>query len=335
MAMELRVLPVIWVLVDRRPGSSSQALGVAEALGLPFVVKSLDYTRQAALPTLLKGRSLIGIAPHSRASLSPPRPDLVIAAGRRAAPVALVIKRWSEGNSTLVQLMHPGIDADQFDLIVIPEHDRPTAGGNFFRTICAPHRVGTHRLSAEAERWQDRLGSLPRPRLGLFFGGAVGWSRAARSTAGRLVAQASAMARRADGSLLVTTSRRSSRWLPGLLEREIDVPNHCHRWSRQADNPYFAYLALCDGFIVTGDSISMCSEACGTGRPVYIMTEHGWTRPLHRRFHDILFMRGFARPFDGSFDRWSYPPVDAAAQVADLMRLRFALPMPNRPTAAN
>ena len=79
----------------------------------------------------------------------------------------------------------------------------------------------------------------------------------------------------------------------------------------------------------------MCSEACGTGRPVYIMTGRGWTRPSHRRFHDVLFARGFARPFDGSFDHWSYPPVDAAKEVADLLRLRLALPKPNRRSAAN
>ncbi len=323
--------PVIWVLVDRRPGSSNQALGVAEALGLPFVVKRLDYTRQIALPTLLKGFSLVGVSSHSRADLAPPWPDLVIAAGRRAAPVALAVKRRSGGHSSLVQLMHPGIGADDFDLIVVPEHDRRGAAGNLFRTTCAPHRADAHRLLAEAERWHDRLGSLPHPRLGLLIGGAVGWPRAGRSTIAGLVERVSSMARDAGGSLLVTTSRRTERWLVRLLESGIDVPSYCHRWSRQADNPYLAYLAMCDGFVVTGDSISMCSDACGTGRPVYIITERGWTRPSHRRFHDVLFARGIARPFDGGFDRWSYPPVDAAREVADILRSRFALPRSERP----
>ncbi len=325
MASKHQEFPAIWVLLDRRPGNSSQVLGVAEALGLPFVVKNLDYTRLIALPTVLKGHFLIGVSAQSRAGLAPPWPDLVIAAGRRAASVARVVKRRGGGRGFLVQLMHPGIGADDFDLIVVPEHDRCAAAGNIRRTICAPHRAAAHRLRSEAERWRDRLGALPRPRIGLLIGGSVGWPRVARASFDRLIAQAAATARRAGGSLLVTTSRRTDRRLAGRLEREIGVPSHCHRWSRRSDNPYFAYLALCDGFIVTGDSISMCSEACGTGRPVYIAAGRGWTRPAHRRFHDVLFARGLARPYDGAFDSWSYPPVDAATEVAKLVRSRLGL----------
>lgn len=329
MASKRHEFPSIWVLLDRRPGNSSQALGVAEALGLPFVVKNLDYTRLIALPTQVKGRSLMGVAPDSRAGLAPPWPDLVIAAGRRTAPVARVIKHRGGGRVFLVQLMHPGISADDFDLIVVPEHDRCEANGNIRRALCAPHRAGPAQLRLEAERWRDRLGSLARPHIGLLIGGAVGWSRVALPAFDRLIARATAAARRAGGSLLVTTSRRTDRLLAGrlaeLLEREVDVPIHYHRWSRQADNPYLAYLALCDGFIVTGDSVSMCSEACGTGRPVYVMAERGWSRPSHRRFHDVLFARGLARPFDGGFESWSHPPADAAGEVAELVRSRLGL----------
>ena len=45
-------------------------------------------------------------------------------------------------------------------------------------------------------------------------------------------------------------------------------PHFLHRYGASPDNPYAGILALADAFIVTGDSIAMLSEACGTGRPV-------------------------------------------------------------------
>ena len=39
---------------------------------------------------------------------------------------------------------------------------------------------------------------------------------------------------------------------------------------RPAENPYFGLLALGRIIVVTSDSISMISEACFTGKPVYV-----------------------------------------------------------------
>ncbi len=36
------------------------------------------------------------------------------------------------------------------------------------------------------------------------------------------------------------------------------------------ENPYFAFLGLADAIVVTGDSMSMLTEACAAARPVHI-----------------------------------------------------------------
>jgi hypothetical protein len=43
-------------------------------------------------------------------------------------------------------------------------------------------------------------------------------------------------------------------------------------------NPYFGFLALADSFIVTAESISMLTESCATGKPVYLYDS---SRPEH------------------------------------------------------
>ena len=80
-------MPLIWVLADERRGTANQALGVAEALGLPFEVKDIRHGVLARLPNFLLGASRVGLTAASAAALGPPWPDLVIAAGRRAGAV--------------------------------------------------------------------------------------------------------------------------------------------------------------------------------------------------------------------------------------------------------
>src|SRR5436309_11436958 len=85
--------PPIWVLHDGKPGMRSQALGLAEASGLPFVEKRLEIRLPWAwLPPQL------WLAPLAAApSLAPPWPDLVIGCGRNTVRPALAIRRASGG----------------------------------------------------------------------------------------------------------------------------------------------------------------------------------------------------------------------------------------------
>jgi hypothetical protein len=51
----------------------------------------------------------------------------------------------------------------------------------------------------------------------------------------------------------------------------IDCPAYRYRWRpNDPENPYLAYLALADSFVVTVDSASQVVEACLTGKPVSV-----------------------------------------------------------------
>jgi len=41
-------------------------------------------------------------------------------------------------------------------------------------------------------------------------------------------------------------------------------------WNGRNENPYLGLLSLADAIVVTSDSVSMISEACFTGKPVYV-----------------------------------------------------------------
>ncbi|HHM06097.1 MAG TPA: nucleoside-diphosphate sugar epimerase [Gammaproteobacteria bacterium] len=310
----------VWVLADDRTGNVNQAVGVAEALGAPFAIKPLAYDRCGGWPNLVRGASLLGVAGDSRAALAPPWPRVVIAAGRRTVPVARYIKKQSGARTFLVQIMWPGPPLGDLDLVAVPEHDEVPAQVNVMRTLGAPHRVTRARISAEGEKWRDCFADLPRPRIAMLVGGAARDKGFDASVAGDLGRRASELARSAGGSLLITTSRRTGVVARNALLGAIDAPAYLHIWSREGDNPYFAFLGLCDGVIVTGDSTSMCSEACATGRPVYIFAPPAKTAPKHQRLHQALYAGGYARPLRGAFEDWTCPPLNAAEEIAARVR---------------
>ena len=315
--------PAIWLLIDDRAGNRSQCLGVAEALGLKFEVRGREYTAAAALPHVGLGASFFGLTAKSRAELAPPWPDLVIAAGRRTAPVARRIKRLNGGATYLVQIMDPGsTGAGEFDLIAAPRHDTITERPNVMRITGAPHRITPARLTAAAAEWRGRFAGLPRPWIALIVGGSTRRRTFTDAMARELGRAASAMAADAGGALLVTTSRRTGAAAQALLG-EIAVPKRVYRWGDEGENPYYGYLAVADAVIVTGDSVSMCSEACATTGPVYIYAPEALITAKHARLHSELFEKGYARPLAGRLETWTHAPLNPAEDVARAVRERM------------
>lgn len=316
--------PLIWVLTDDRAGNVAQAVGVAEALergfGRSFVTQPIRYNPLARLPNALTGASLIGLAPESRMTLTAPWPDVVIAAGRRTAPVARWIKRNAGKPVVLAQIMNPGRrGAEDFDLIAIPRHDceLPTGDApNVMRITGAPHRLTPERLASAADAWRGRMSGLAGPFIALIVGGATHRKPFPTDLARDLARDVSRAAAAVNGTVLFASSRRTGAAAEQVMTAELKGPHQAFLWSAGGDNPYFGYLALADFIVVTGDSVSMCSEACAARAPVYITAPDGMVAPKHARLHRALYDGGYARPFIGTFERWPHPPLNAASDIA-------------------
>ena len=307
--------PRIWALADDRAGNRSQCLGVAGALGLPFEVKEIRYGIGAKLPNLFLGASLRGLETSARARLTVPWPDLVVAAGRRTAPVARWIKAQDPGRVKLLQVMDPGGARDGFDLIAVPAHDQ-LEGSNVITITTAPHGLTAGTLAAARATWAPVFADLPKPWVAVIVGGSTKNRRFNVEMGRDLGIMANMAAMGVQGSLLITTSRRTDAASANALFQEITVPHHRFRWGDGGDNPYLGYLASADFVVVTGESVSMCSEACASGKPVHIYAPGDLIAPKHARLHGALFQRRLAHPFRGALSQEAALPFNAADEVA-------------------
>lgn len=312
----------VWGLVDDRTGHTGQVLGVIGKLGLPFVLKRLDYNWKVHLPTSLFGASLATLNDSHSAPIGAPWPALVIAAGRRTVPIAHYIKKKSP-KTVIAYLMWPG-SAEGFDLVAVPKHDNIANAGNIITTIAPLHAVTPETLNAAREAWLPRFNHLPRPWVAVTIGGHTKGGKYAAADWRELITRARALA--PTGTLMVTTSRRTPKEALDIISPLLaGGANILHRWDTDKDNPYLGLLGCADAIIPTGDSLSMCTEACVSGKPVYIFAPAHAIPKKHQRLHQALYDKGLAKPLDetSSLEWKPASGLDDAGLVATALRARF------------
>ncbi|MEM8665168.1 MAG: ELM1/GtrOC1 family putative glycosyltransferase, partial [Pseudomonadota bacterium] len=287
----------------RKKGHERQAAALAERLGCDTTVRlAADVARDIAAAAAY---------------------DLVLAAGRQSISVARVVAR--NGGPVVVVLQPVLWRAGLFDLIWAPAHDRAArkmhGRFNLVETLTAPCAVTPQAMSSGASALSD-IDLGPPPHVGVLIGGRSRSHRFGTAETEELAARLAAFAKTHEATLLVTTSRRTpaaaapviaQRLGPGHLVFDAHQPG-----GRNAATLYPGILGLASAFIVTNDSYAMMSEAAFTGKPIY-----GWRLPggkaKFERFYTSLQDHGALRWFDGSLENWHYPPLDAAATIADAL----------------
>jgi len=240
-------------------------------------------------------------------------PDLVIASGRKSIAASRYIKKMSGGKCFIVQLQDPRIDPSQFDLVAVPHHD-PTRGANVIVTDGAPNRVTPERLEA-AKADFPQLGIASSPRVAVLIGGSSKAYTMNETITNTLAAQL----RDLDTNLMVTSSRRTGAKNEAILRTAL--PN-AYFYDGNGENPYFAMLAYADFILVTADSASMISDACSTGKPVYMIKLEGG-HPRIDRLHNHFIDKGVLRVFEGNLEAYTYKPLRDAVTIAQAIEERM------------
>jgi mitochondrial fission protein ELM1 len=264
-------MPTLWLVDAYRSGERGQLAALADALAWPCEVKQLIYRKLALRSSLFGGSDLQGVQPADRSVLQPPWPDLVLSCGLRNEPVCRWIRDQSGGRTKIVHIARPWADPRHFDLVVTTPQYRIPQRDNVLHNRLTLHQVDAVRLADAAANWRDRFAHLPQPFTAVILGGDSGPFTLGPRSAARLARDASARARASGGSLLVTTSSRTSPAAVRALAESLDVPHYLHQSKpNDANNPYLGILGLASELIVTADSIAMLSEACATGKQVWM-----------------------------------------------------------------
>ena len=157
---------IIWAVSDGRAGIEAQVVGLANAVARKrparIIVKRVGWKSWIGrLPWWLNLAPRSFLTPES--DLTPPWPDLWIAAGRATLPLSIRVKGWSKKKTYVVQIQDPRMPTRLFDLVIPPKHDR-LSGDNVFPITGSPGRVNAAASSSpRARRKRASCSASTRP----------------------------------------------------------------------------------------------------------------------------------------------------------------------------
>lgn len=314
--MTLHRFATVLALSDHAAGNRRQATALAQAL------RAEAHHAEVAFPHFSRW-----MAPHlpERAIGALPAiardaegPLLAIGCGRQAALALRALKRARGRTVFTVQILDPRCKLDDFDLLVVPEHD-DLSGPNVLRTLGALHPVDERWLSQARENFSD-LSGLSKPWTSVLIGGP---NRAQSIDADWLTRLFDQLAgeRERIGTLAISASRRTPPNLREFIRRHA-LKLDAMVWldDRDGPNPYPALLAYADRIVVSPDSVNMISEAVAVGVPVHTLL----TQPLKgklQRFHAALRERGLLH--DLAARSWPRPPLRELPAIVDEVKARL------------
>jgi mitochondrial fission protein ELM1 len=286
--------PDIWVLLTHAPGDNDQSLALADALGGPSVAKHIDWPLTDAAQDREQVRALLaatadGQARRDEIGLNGPWPRLVICCGRRADRVGFWIKRRSKSRTKVVSIGRAHQPVARYDLLAAPPQYALPDRAN---VVHLPLPLARRRQDHAPSRSSGAGGNMvpaPKPWFTILLGGEVKEFIVSPQELERTARAAQQAADRHGGTVVVSTSRRTSPEMLATVERALKNP-FIYRWSaaNRDDNPYETLLAQSAALFVTADSASMMLDCAASGTPTFVV-EYPERLNLRRRLRRDLY----------------------------------------------
>ena len=342
---------MIWVFTDSRTGNNHQAIALAEKLAEEYTVIRLEYNCLAKLPNFLLKYYPVHIKKEIlRDILDKPLPDIIITAGRRTVALAFYLKKILKKEIKLIQIMQPNLSYEAFEAVILPYHDQGHCerlqgawqSQDFFTRLLrqcyafprndnlkniipingAINNVIAKFATAEAELQKHY------PNLSLFIAIIIGGNNKKFNFTEKEAIHFSSLLKRIYDNqktpFFISFSRRTPDTVKSIIKNNVPASTIIYDPTTDTGfNPYIAMLAKAKYIISTADSISMCSEAASSGKPLYIFCPSNFNSAKHKIFVKKLVELKIARMFDESITRletYSYSPLNEAERVAEIIK---------------
>ena len=194
---------------------------------------------------------------------------------------------------TCIHLMYPRFTfyKKNFDLIFTPSHDSVKQNKYIKKFLGTPCNI---KLIKKTNH------KYISPIIFLIIGGNHGRYKLSVEEVKTIILTV-VMKLKNNGTLLITTSRRTSKKVINIVnsmaKKYSVIKEVYHPLNNSLENTYLKNLSISKEIVVTGDSMSMVSEACETKKPVRIYYNDRFCSNKHISFCNNLIKENYAFPF--------------------------------------
>lgn len=202
--------------------------------------------------------------------------EFIVSCGSSLAGVNIFMSK--ENNAKNVVVMDPAIpfSLNKFNFVIAPKHDKVKNGKNIVTTTLAPNLVDTETLKEAAEKLKRSANITNASVVGLLIGGDNPEFTLSDNLLKKTLADALKICESNDANLLVTTSRRTNKAQESIIKSVLRENSRCKLLViANENNPQGSLsgiLALSRVIIVSGESISMVSEAISSGKKTVVFS---------------------------------------------------------------
>lgn len=275
---------------------------IAIKFRIPLLQKILTFYCMVAqvLPFLRRRRVILKtcLKPESFGHLMAIKPDYIISCGSQTVGVNFMLSRLDGAKS--IHILNPNpIHEEFFTLVVLPQHDvaRSMSKARVVVTKTALNLISPAYLQQQKGKLLSRFSHLKsnvRPKIGVLLGGNTKGVAYEVHQIRLLIHQLKEAVMHFNMDILLTTSRRTPKKMDEMIVKELRHFPRCALLviANDASVPEAVggILALSDLLIVSGESISMISEAISSGKRTIVFSPTGRynDRPANKYEHFVL-----------------------------------------------
>lgn len=247
------------------------------------------------------------LTPESFRKAAAMKANFIISCGSSVAGINHLLSR--DGSAKSMVILKPGLlNYDRFDLVVLPAHDAPQKKNGkvqFAITYAAPNLITPEYLEEQSKALLSRYSHLKnslRSKIGLFIGGDAKTVYLSERQMKCLVRQIKEVMTEINMDILITTSRRTPAAIEQILFKEFKKYDFCPLLilanRENVPEAVGGILGLSDIALVSGDSLSMVSEASSSGKKTIVFSAQTRAKVLkgvnkHEAFIERLNAQGF------------------------------------------
>lgn len=224
------------------------------------------------------------------------RPELIISCGRVTAPFSVSIKK--EVRCKNIHILNPYISHNYFDLILVPKHDDFPNGKHIIKFNGALVNRDNFEIKNPDKKiiFENLKIPLQKQIVTILVGGDYKGQSYKLYEINKFISYVEKLLENKNYFLCFLFSRRTSRKFQYLIKKKFSKSSYI--WDGTTNNPFWYLLSNSNYIVVTGDSISMTSEAIESGKPVFVYMPRKLKKKF-QKFHSYNFINGFASIFEG------------------------------------